>query len=115
MTDLEYRLIKETVKQEILREMILGEPPKTESALLEVKRRQRDIFECYFSELRKLDAARYWRIKEAIIKLTNLCRFRSCTPYAWDSSLKTETEAESAIATYAAICKMIAEFVGKLN
>lgn len=115
MTDLEYRLIKETVKQEILREMILGEPPEAESSLLEVKRRQRDIFEGYFSELRKLDVARYWRIKEAIIKLTNLCRFRSCTPYVWGASIKTETEAESAIATYEVICKMTSELVGQPN
>lgn len=113
MTDLEYRLMKEAIKKEVIQEMT-GQP-KTESIDSETKRKYQAIFDKYFSEMRQLDSGRYWRIKEAIIKLTNLCRHRSKTGGAWDSVIRSETEAESAVATYEAICVLAIEFIGSFE
>lgn len=115
MADLEYRLIKEAVKMEILQEMETKKTVKPESLNLEVRRKQQAIFDDCFPKLRQLDTGRYWRVKEAVIKLTNLCRFRSENYSSWDSAVRTETEAESAITTYETICKNAAELIGKLN
>lgn len=115
MTDLEYRLIKEAVKQEILQEMKRDKLIKPETPFLEVRKKQQAIFDECFPELRQLDPGRYWRIKEAVTKLTNLCRFRSNKCGAWDSSVGNEVEAESAIATYRTICEMSAGLIGKLS
>lgn len=115
MTDLEYRLIKEAVKTEVLQEMGKASLQKTESLHQGVKKKQQAIFDYHFPNLRQADGRRYWRVKEAIIKLTNLCRFRSEEYGAWDSVVRTEVEAESAIASYEAICKMAAELIGETN
>lgn len=114
MTDLEYRLIKEAIKKEVIQEMAIKQP-KVESLDSEVKRKQQTIFDKYFSEMHQLDTGRYWRIKEAVIKLTNLCRHRSKTCGAWDSVIRSETEAESAVTTYEAICVLALEFIGSFE
>ena len=110
MTDLEYRLIKEAIKKEVIQEMTTKQP-KVESIVTETKRKQQAVFDKYFPDLRQADTGRYWRVKEAVIKLTNLCRFRSGNPSAWDSTIRSETEAESAVATYEAICCTAAELL----
>lgn len=112
MTDLEYRLLKEAVKQEVLHEMKNSEMRKTESLLKEVRKKQQAIFDGMFSNLRYNDAARYYRIKDAITKLTNLCRFRAVCYGAWDSSINSEIEAENAIDTYAEICALASKLIG---
>lgn len=109
MTELEYRLIKEAIKKEVIQEM--AGQPKTESIVTETKRKQQAVFDKYFPELKQTDTGRYWRVKEAVIKLTNLCRFRTGNPSAWDSTIRSETEAESAVATYEAICRTAAELL----
>lgn len=112
MTDLEYRLIKEAVKQEVLQEMKNSEMRKTDSFLKEVRKKQRAIFDEYFPGLYQTDAGRYWRTKEVITKLTNLCRFRMNHYGNWDASINSEVEAESAINTYTEICALAAKLIG---
>ncbi|WP_313583969.1 hypothetical protein [Lacrimispora sp.] len=60
MTYLEYRLIKETIKKEVIQEMT--EQPKLETLTSESKRKQQDIFDKHFPKLRQSDTGRYWRI-----------------------------------------------------
>lgn len=115
MTDLEYLLIKGAVKKEIIQEMKAKKAVETESLNTKVRKKQQIIFDNVFPDFRQSDLGRYWKTKEAIIKLTNLCRFRSEKHGAWDSSIRTETEAESAISTYEIICKTAAELMGRLN
>lgn len=115
MTDLEYRLIKEAVKIEILQEMEKNRVIKPEPALSAVKRSQQIIFDDCFPGLKETDVGRYWKLKEAVVKLTNLCRFRANKLSSWDSAIRSEVEAESAIATYEAIAKVAAEIIGNLN
>ena len=115
MTDLEYRLLMETAKNEILREMEKNKTVKAEFSVLEVKRKQQAIFDECFPGLRESDTGRYWRLKETVIKLTNLCRFRSDKFGAWDSAIRTEVESESAIVTYKTICETSAKLIGKLD
>ena len=112
MTDLEYRLIKEAVKQVVLQEMKSSEMRKRDSFLKEVRKKQHVIFDEYFPGLYQTDAGRYWRTKEAITKLTNLCRFRMSYGSAWDASINSEVEAESAINTYTEICALAAKLIG---
>lgn len=114
MTGLEYQLLKEAIKKEVLQEMATKQP-KVESLDSETKRKQQAIFDKYFSEMKQLDTGRYWRIKEAVIKLTNLCRYRSKTGGAWDSVIRSETEVESAVTTYEAICALASEFIGSFE
>lgn len=113
MTDLEYLLIKEAVKKEIIQEMMTKKAVKTDSLNMEVRKKQQIIFDNFFPDFRQSDAGRYWRAKEAIVKLTNICRFRSEKCSSWDSSIRTETEAESAISTYEILCKIAAELIGR--
>lgn len=112
MTDLEYRLIKDAVKQEVLQEMKGSESRKADSFLKEVRKKQHAIFNEHFPGLYQTDAGRYWRTREAITKLTNLCRFRMNHYGNWDASINSEVEAESAIETYKAICEVTVKLIG---
>lgn len=113
MTDLEYRLIKEVGRQEVLQEMKSSEMQKTDSLFKEVRNGQHAIFDEYFPGLRQTNGGRYWRIREAITKLTNLCRFRMNHYGNWDASINSEVEAESAIETYKAICEVTVKLIGR--
>lgn len=90
-----------------------SEMRKTDSFLKEVRKKQHAIFNEYFPGLYQTDAARYWRTREAITKLTNLCRFRMNHYGNWDASINSEVEAESAIESYKTICKVTAKLIGR--
>lgn len=104
LTEVEYNVLKEKIKDEVLKEL---KGKKEVSINTIVREEQNKIFNQYFPRLREENPFKYWKLKETVIKLTNLCRYRDNETGSFDSSIHSKEESESAIETYSNICELV--------